>query len=72
MLVIVILRNWQDVCPGWAAVSSSEGSSGEVPQDGMRTPEGKKDVGNKRWVLSASYSCLGMMALSSYFIVSQP
>ena len=53
-------------------MSSREGSSGEVPQDGMRTPEGKKDVGNKRWVLSASYSCLGMMALSSYFIVSQP
>lgn len=51
-------------------MSSREESSDEVPQDGVRTLEGRKDVGNKREVLSASYFCLGMMALSSYFTVS--
>lgn len=51
-------------------VSSREESSDKVPQDGVKTPEGRKDVGNKRSVSSASYFCLGMMSLSSYFTVS--
>lgn len=29
-------------------MSSREGSSGEMLQDGMRTPEGRKGMGNSR------------------------
>lgn len=32
--------------------------------DGMRIPEGRKEVGTSREVLSASAFCLGMMTLS--------
>lgn len=67
--LLVVMTVGLEVWPGEAG-GVLQGGKGEVPQGGLRTPEGREEVGNKRQVSPASYFCPGTMAPCSYFTVS--